>query len=110
MPGSQRGDALGPRPYGWHWQQYRLGFLRLNPLCLRCQQAGRTVAATVVDHIEPHNGNQARFWAPENHQALCKPCHDGDKKRLEKSGVNSYRGAQTDGTPLDPSHQWNKAG
>jgi 5-methylcytosine-specific restriction protein A len=30
---------------------------------------------TDVDHIDPHRGNPARFWNPQNLQALCHRCH-----------------------------------
>lgn len=98
--------AFGPRLYNHRWQRYRLGFLRQNPLCVRCLEAGRTTAANTVDHITPHRGDTALFWAKDNHQSLCAQCHSGDKQREEKSGVTSYRGSQADGTPLDPNHAW----
>ena len=40
--------------YGTRWQKESRAFLRANPLCVRCQQEGRYVKATVVDHIVPH--------------------------------------------------------
>lgn len=36
----------------------------------------RRTRATVVDHIRPFRGDWALFVAPENHQSLCKACHD----------------------------------
>jgi 5-methylcytosine-specific restriction protein A len=30
----------------------------------------------VVDHIQPHRGNWARFIDRDNLQSLCKSCHD----------------------------------
>jgi 5-methylcytosine-specific restriction endonuclease McrA len=48
-----------------------------------CEDAGRIVQASVVDHIKPHKGNQALFWNPANWQSLCKRCHDSDKQRIE---------------------------
>lgn len=64
------------RGYDGKWRQARLAFLDNNPLCVMCQSQGLLVAATVVDHIIPHRGNQARFWDMTNWQALCKSCHD----------------------------------
>lgn len=98
--------AFGPRLYDHRWQRYRLSFLRQNPLCVRCLEAGRTTAANTVDHITPHRGDTALFWSKDNHQSLCAQCHSGEKQREEKSGVTSYRGSQADGTPLDPNHAW----
>lgn len=59
------------RGYNYRWSKYRRWFLTKNPLCVTC---GR--AATVVDHIIPHKGNEDLFWYINNHQALCKRCHD----------------------------------
>lgn len=64
------------RGYGGKWQTHRLSFLKSNPLCVKCKKAGRTTAATVVDHIKPHRGDYKLFWQVKNWQALCKPCHD----------------------------------
>ncbi len=74
------------RGYGYAWQQARLRFLQSNPLCVMCQdmKPPRVTAAQVVDHIVPHQGDQALFWDSENNwQALCKPHHDGEKAVIE---------------------------
>lgn len=92
------------RGYGARWRRYRERFLTENPFCVLCERLGRTTPATVVDHIVPHRGDHHLFWKPENHQALCKPCHDGAKRELEASGT--LRGCGVDGVPLDPSHHW----
>jgi 5-methylcytosine-specific restriction protein A len=36
----------------------------------------RIMAAACTDHIIPHKGDQALFWDTNNHQSLCKDCHD----------------------------------
>lgn len=64
------------RGYDWRWQEYARQFLKEHPLCARCEAAGRTTAAAVVDHITPHRGNAALFDDAANHQPLCKRCHD----------------------------------
>lgn len=71
----ERGSAAA-RGYGARWRKYRAGYLQANPLCVLCLAAGRTEPATVVDHIQAHKGDEALFWDPANHRALCKPCHD----------------------------------
>jgi 5-methylcytosine-specific restriction endonuclease McrA len=71
------------RGYGYRWQQYRQTYLMSHPLCVRCHALGSVVAATVVDHVTPHRGDAALFWDEQNHQALCKPCHDSAKAREE---------------------------
>lgn len=48
-----------------------------------CQESGRIVSATVVDHITPHRGDERLFWDESNHQALCAACHNGRKAREE---------------------------
>lgn len=78
--GKQGSTARG---YGYRWQQYRLRYLAQHPLCVMCEAAGRVEAAVVVDHVVPHEGDQQLFWSASNHQALCKPCHDGTKQRQE---------------------------
>ena len=94
------------RGYGSKWQKYRAGYLRSHPLCSMHMKRGLVVEATVVDHIKPHKGDQALFWDPANHQALCKACHDSHKKRFEISGVEV--GCDVNGMPIDPHHPWNQ--
>ncbi len=98
--------SAAARGYGRAWQKYRLTFLREHPLCQMHLAIGGVVQATVVDHIVPHKGNQSLFWDSKNHQAVCKPCHDRHKQRLEKSGV--LVGCDESGLPFDPGHHWNK--
>lgn len=64
------------RGYDHRWRQYRKSFLRRHPLCLRCKDEGIITAAVIVDHIRPHKQDNTLFWAKDNHQPLCKPCHD----------------------------------
>lgn len=72
---ARRGTAA-ERGYGHKWQQAREQFLRAHPLCRRHEARGEVVAATVVDHIVPHKGDQDLFWRRSNWQPLCKHCHD----------------------------------
>lgn len=71
------------RGYNYAWQKARLVHLNANPLCAYCAKTGRVEAASVVDHIVPHNGDQTLFWDRSNWQSLCKPCHDQVKQREE---------------------------
>lgn len=59
------------RGYDSRWRRYRGWFLAQHPVCARCGGI-----ATVVDHIVPHKGDAALFWDSNNHQPLCKRCHD----------------------------------
>lgn len=101
------------RGYGYAWQKARAGYLRSHPLCvyclrepayaairgmapsaaiLRCAELHLAVpAASVVDHIEPHRGDQALFWNKTNWQSLCRTHHSADKQREEAAGRRGDR-------------------
>jgi len=83
--GWRAGKTSTERGYGYKWQQAREGYLRLHPLCVMCDAEGKTKAATVVDHIVPHEGNQALFWNSANWQSLCATHHSSDKQRQERA-------------------------
>jgi 5-methylcytosine-specific restriction protein A len=69
----ERGTST-ERGYDARWRRARLAYLRQHPLCVLC--APRVVPATVVDHRQPHRGDERLFWAEDNWQPLCKSCHD----------------------------------
>lgn len=77
-------QTAAQRGYGYRWQKEREQHLKANPLCVMCQAEGRVEAATVVDHIEPHRGNEALFWDRTNWQSLCATHHSRDKQREEQ--------------------------
>ena len=69
----------------------RLGggrILRDEPLCRPCAEAGFTVAAEHIDHIEPASIAPERFWDRDNIQPICRDCHErkhaGDRLTLEQ--------------------------
>lgn len=105
---TDRRGSSAARGYGSRWQKARATFLQQHPLCRNHESRGLVVAATVVDHIVPHRGDQKLFWDTSNWQALCKQCHDSDKQRLEKSGT--VAGCDLSGIPIDPNHHWLSAG
>ena len=76
----EQGQVYCPEHIKWsadrQWREVRVAYLRRHPLCVQCQKEGRLTAATVVDHIIPHRGDQYLFWDQDNWQALCKDCHD----------------------------------
>ena len=90
------------------WKRARAAFLRANPLCVMCEQQGRTTLATTVDHKVPHRGDPAKFWDQDGWQGLCATDHSAAKQELEKSGT--LRGCDVDGVPLDPNHLWHVKG
>lgn len=78
-------DSAASRGYGHRWRTARAGFLAQNPLCAGCERLGRVTEAKVVDHIEPHRGDQEKFWDRSNWQSLCASCHSGEKQREERA-------------------------
>lgn len=87
------------------WRKARSAFLAAHPLCALCARMGRDTAASVVDHIEPHGGDPALFWSPDNWQSLCPSCHSGTKRIADTKGYSQAAGV--DGLPLDFRHPWN---
>ena len=81
------GMTSAQRGYGYQWQKARAKFLHENPLCVYCEREGRITAATVVDHIEPHRGNQELFWDKNNWQSLCAHCHNSVKAKEEANSL-----------------------
>lgn len=79
---ARRGSASS-RGYGGAWRKFRLQYLAANPYCAMCEREGRSVVATVVDHVEPHKGDRDKFWDEDNMQALCGRCHAA--KTLEEA-------------------------
>ena len=82
----RRGTAAS-RGYDSRWAKARKTYLTRNPLCVTCSGRHIVRAATVVDHIIPHRGDQKLFWDVEgNWQALCKRCHDSKTARESAFG------------------------
>ena len=73
------------------WQKARATFLARSPLCVECDKDGLVRAATIVDHIIPHKGDQNLFWDTSNWQPLCKPHHDR-KTATEDGGFGRQAG------------------
>lgn len=70
------------------WRKVRSSYLRQHPLCVQCKQNGYIVAATEVDHINPHKGNDLLFWDESNFQPLCKPCHSAKTRKEMGREIN----------------------
>ena len=69
--------------YTNRWARVAHHFLREHPVCVLCSAADRVTAATLVDHVIPHRGDDDLFWRESNWQALCAPCHNGPKRRAD---------------------------
>ena len=73
------------RGYGYAWEKLRLVVLRRDAgLCVPCQQKGRLVVATIVDHTKPKAEGGTDDM--DNLQAICRPCH------VKKTAFESARG------------------
>ena len=44
-----------------HWKRRRKLQLAQHPLCAICLQRGLPTAATVADHVKPHNGDRSPY-------------------------------------------------
>ncbi|MEZ4552514.1 MAG: HNH endonuclease [Dehalococcoidia bacterium] len=73
------------------WRREQAAHLEAEPACRTCG-----APASVVDHIEPHRGNEALFWSPANRQSLCKRCSNSKTAR-EVSARRVGRGGQDSG-------------
>lgn len=93
------------RLYGRRWRNARGLYLASNPLCVMCKLEDKTRAATVVDHVVPHRGNEELFWDKGNWQPLCSHHHNSHKAREEIRGFSDVLGK--DGWPVDPEHPAN---
>lgn len=69
------------------WQRLREKVrIRDNFMCRMCGRVLGARGEAHVDHIQPHKGDEALFWAEDNLQTLCAHCHNALKQRAEKSG------------------------
>lgn len=90
------------------WRKARRLHLNEHPLCAMCERQGRETAASVVDHIKEHKGDDELFWDRTNWQSLCHHCHSRLKQIQERRGYSSA--ADVEGQPMDASHPWNTGG
>jgi 5-methylcytosine-specific restriction enzyme A len=88
------------------WRKMRARQLAEHPLCAMCERMGRITAATIADHIIPHNNNHKLFFDNNNLQSLCSTCHSGIKRMADIHGYSQACGV--DGIPVDLNHPWLK--
>ena len=89
------------------WQKLRARQLKRKPYCQcpHCKER-RTSIATVVDHIERHQGDKRKFFDPSNLQSMTKECHDKFKSSQERGGHGFMQGCDEHGQPLSDEHEW----
>lgn len=80
----ERRGSASERGYTHRWSKAAATFKTRYPLCLGCEAAGLVVASQLVDHVEPHRGDQDKFWDTSMWQACCGWHHDVVKQRLEQ--------------------------
>lgn len=74
------------------WLRLRRDKLSANPLCERCLEEGRVLAATEVHHVVPvedavNDAEKARLmFDPTNLRSLCHACHLQEHIELGRSG------------------------
>lgn len=94
LPGDERArdrERSNSQPWrAWYktarWEKQRQAvFLRDRYTCRLCNRIEGATSRLVCDHIRSHKGDEQLFWDECNLQTLCKPCHDGQKQRLDKS-------------------------
>lgn len=78
----RRGSAR-ERGYTSQWEKARKGWFAKDPLCVCCHAHGAVHVATVLDHVEPHKGDMAKFWNSNNWQGLCEWCDKNLKRSIE---------------------------
>jgi len=88
-----QGSRVSNRFYQtWTWRKISERFRKNNPLCVQCLKEGRTVPATVTDHIipinpvDPYDTQDGKYPHPldvSNFQPLCTRCHNR-KRQTEK--------------------------
>ncbi|HWY14417.1 MAG TPA: hypothetical protein VNX86_04665 [Rhizomicrobium sp.] len=75
------------RLYDARWRKARALHLADQPLCEYCALEDRLTAASLVDHLYPHNGNVALFWDTTYWLSCCTGCHNGMKQSIEREGI-----------------------
>lgn len=66
------------------WRKFAKQFLKNNPYCFRCRDAGALRWATVCDHIIPLSEYKNPFEI-SNLQPLCAECHNTKRQTERKA-------------------------
>jgi 5-methylcytosine-specific restriction protein A len=97
------------------WQRLRKYQLSEHPLCEACLRKGLVRSGNHVDHRVPISAGGAAFPQVGTGLAtLCASCHSQKTARGPEAGgakttrpLQSRRGCDINGWPLDPTHPWN---
>lgn len=74
-PKGERRPNSHQRGYDWQWAKFRKGYLARNPLCIRCDERGRTKPATDVHHKIKLSQRPDLKYDESNLEPLCHECH-----------------------------------
>jgi|TARA_Y100000310_G_scaffold328330_1_gene396307 5-methylcytosine-specific restriction endonuclease McrA len=66
------------------WRKYSHDIRRKEPLCRMCKEEGKTVLATMVDHIQSINNGGSK-WDRANLQPLCHKHHSSKSTKDRKN-------------------------
>ncbi|WP_246748779.1 HNH endonuclease [Rhizobium setariae] len=96
-PGEKARDRERERTQHWRkwyhsaeWKVLRmLVLIRDRFTCQMCGKVDGNTSRLIGDHKEPHHGDRAMFFNEDNVWCICKPCHDGDKQRMERGALLS---------------------
>jgi hypothetical protein len=90
-----------PAPLDWSrspvWKAIRRRRLAQEPKCRICAADGKSIAASHVDHVVPHEGNKSLFFSYANTQSLCPRhhrLHQQQMKRRDRNGESCRRKAR----------------
>lgn len=91
------------RGYTTAWDKASATFKQRNPYCLGCLALGKQTRTDVVDHVEPHRGDQTKFWDTLRWQPTCAWHHNSIKPMLERMyGEGAIKLADLCSTPQPP--------
>ncbi len=97
--GEGRRPSARARGYTAVWDHAAKAYRVEHPLCLGCEAIGLIEPATVVDHVDPHRGDQGKFWDRANWQPSCDWHHSAIKPVLERmrdDGIIGIAGLKLD--------------
>ena len=92
------------------WKSIRRHRLAEEPRCRLCAIEGRTVAASHVDHINPHLGQWLLFFKYENTQSLCAHHHNMHKQQEKRGNTTHPPAERLGGAAGTPGRANNQSG
>lgn len=96
VPSSGREHRDRPQPWRkWYktakWERLRQStFLRDLYTCQMkgCGRIEGNTSKLICDHIDPHRGDERKFFDPNNLQTLCLHCHNALKQKEEQASLH----------------------